>query len=601
MSTQHFTYYFIISFLLLFAGCSKNISPTNAAQAASSLVWNIESINNLLPFAPQNTPFIMASTHGFEHHNGISENIAKPVLNAILTEFPEINTKINNSLNTNYNTDNDNSAQILHQIILAQFNNYLHLIQNYPQEAHKWGLHPNGHHDYIFYISNDIPTLKFTAENAQTLKSYLNSHGIISNLANSKPFNKFISIKEYEINGELWTIYDLTKIICHEQDSNSDFEPLCRQAPDIHHYAAAIAIHYGNDNIVTTAFMMDNHDAILPELLKTAEAPVTPAMLPSVTKDIHHFTIIKTSPLNDLIHRKLTQILRPEAFQKDYITNVVTPFKTLATQYHSIEFQTRMNNNQIILDTNFKAADLEQLTNLKDVTTGTRPFSNNIQTGIQISANLHKIYSIFSQRAEKYFGKRQNINNLSIKFSLIKSYIKLIDAVNIEIKHFFPGNDNIEFDGKISLYGKNIHSIVQKAYGMMGNDQMPELNTPRPMQIIDTSEMFSAPLNEVLKESEYSTASSSYDLNEASPVTNSNTMIHLIVKTPILKTIQSRYHVLNPSQKLCQTMNFSEETCTAVPSRLLELFDDNAGFELKYGSNETAETLQMQYNFSLKQ
>lgn len=587
-----FTVQHLISIFLAIstvAGCAKQTAPENAAQAAIQ-TWSQESVNHLLDYAPYDSPFILSSTHHYNAQTGMLENAAKPVLNAILQQFSDIDAQINESIQRKSDTNDGKIAQILK----SELDNVVHLARNFTEDAPGWGLHSNGHDDYIVYISHNAPVLKFSAEDVEVFRSRIQTQSAFQKLTASEA-NTEISVKEIAFNDELWTIYDMTPIVCHKynQGGNSIYEPVCQRAVDEHHYAEAIAMHFGKDNIVTTALLLDDNDAILPALLKKADAPLTASMLKDMA-DVHHFTRIKTAPLAELAIDRFSRMHQPQIMANRNIANAVQMARNLSIEFPSAEFRTHLNGNEVIIDSQIEVSDREQITNYRTMAMGTFEFSPDLQAGLQLSVNLHKTADLLYQHAKKYPFLKQ----ISQSIGKLRSNTRTIDALHLEIKQLVFGQDRIDFDGKLAMYGSEIQNLVEDAYAMMGAENLPEHDMPRPQQMLDMSEMLSAPLNEVLRESEYTIASSSYDLNTQSAVTNPSRMLDFVARKPIFKLILSKYNPFKSFPKTCETAGISEDTCDKLPMRFLDLFDENAGIQMRIESTETA--LKIQTRISLQ-
>ncbi len=601
MSVHQLLYVFILGLVLLISGCSKQESPNNAANAAANFTWSPESINNLLPYVPWNTPFLMASTHNFDSSNGVAESIAKPVLTALLSQFTDVDSKIEEAIQNRIDKNNGDKTGKMQKVIKTELNNTIHLLRNFRADAQTWGLHADGRDDFIIYITQSTPVMKFTTENVETFKKRMNTNGIFAKLATPDILAEVLQVKELNFNNDTWTVYDITPILCYDynQGRNSELEPVCKRSADEHHYAAAVAIHYGKDNIVTTTLLLDAKDSVLPQLLNKASEPMTTAMLPINSGNIHDFTCMKSAPLTELVIGRLTQMVQPQAMEDEELSKSINAMRTWSNQYPSANILTLLNGKEIIFETQLEVADHDSISAIHNMTTGTREFSPDIIAGLQISANLQKLSEILLQKLNDADKNNRKVSQMSQNLDELKSFITPVDAIHLEIKKLIFSKDNIEFDGKFSLYGNDIKSLTDTVYSMFGASG-PALNTPGTFRLIDTSEMFSSPINEVLKESEYAVASPSYDLNVRSAVTGPDTLLDLIIKVPAVKIILSRYNIFYHNRGICHSINISDDACDKLPARFLDLFDDKAGMEITASSTEKVITYQVRYDFSVK-
>ena len=146
---------------VVFCSCNKgsSLEPENAAD--NQAAWK-ESVNGLLDYVPENTPILIASTHNFEIDNGLDAMILGPFVRSFRKTFTE------ESLVTERLCSNES-----HEVECAFFkalHSFGDLAADYSGQAKSWGLHENGHDDFVFYMNGTLPVIKFTTEDSAVFR-----------------------------------------------------------------------------------------------------------------------------------------------------------------------------------------------------------------------------------------------------------------------------------------------------------------------------------------------------------------------------------------------------------------------------------------------
>ena len=186
--------------LMTFTGCKKT-NPLNN----TSCDWRKEDINALIPFVPADTPVFLATTRQINMQDDIYATSFKRItyrtdtLKYVARKMAMDDVIFYKMKDAPLSHDKVRSALTALDL---NFSTMLHdILMDYENKAQDIGLNPN-HYDAVFFLNGTRPIFKFSADDGQKLKSWLQKEL-------DSPMNYSISYKNVKSSTNEWTIFTI--------------------------------------------------------------------------------------------------------------------------------------------------------------------------------------------------------------------------------------------------------------------------------------------------------------------------------------------------------------------------------------------------------
>ena len=161
---------------LFFApACKKNDSANTgtAAHAIEEENWVVADVNGLLPYVPENTPMILASTRELDMGNPLLKTTTDAFFKSVITSGDQLIAQLDElkKKNPNFRSSSIESMEVL----THAYTQFKPILENYAQGAPLLGLNEHGHIDFVAYIDGIQPVVKLTLKDSKKFETQVKS------------------------------------------------------------------------------------------------------------------------------------------------------------------------------------------------------------------------------------------------------------------------------------------------------------------------------------------------------------------------------------------------------------------------------------------
>ncbi|MBQ9816507.1 MAG: hypothetical protein IJM59_03415 [Proteobacteria bacterium] len=597
---------------VVFCSCNKasSLGPQNVADIQAE--WN-NTVNSLLDYVPENTPVLIASTHHFDAGNGLAAMVLGPFVRSFRNTFTETNAVIERACS-------DEPSVCM---VLKGLRSFGDLAADYSGQAKSWGLHENGHDDFVFYMNGMLPVMKFTTEDSAAFRTRL-WQGIGVDTSNPDAYD--LLGKRIEVGENPWFVLDLTEELCGS-DGDLRHDWVCRNYGQPQHYGIAVAAHYGLDGVVTYVFLADADESVLPGCLKHAVNPVKSTRFAGLKKDVLALGYFDHVKMADLMKSRMAswsgQIQEGAGDSDDddidtyYFREMSQMLSKFSEEYPHSEYFLKLNGTRLGMHYSLQFSDTNRLNQIQQLKVPMDRFSNQNIAGFRIGIKTAKVLSMLTeyiQRAEqnsddKDRGRRVLATELYHLLSdpPMDVFIPRLEGLIFELGKLHFGEDRIDAEGKIDVWGSELPVVVGELYDMFSTYQsVPEIGTSRDFGMMDLSGVFSGAIRERMTENHYILSTASYENAKQDNVDE-----HLFAELRVTRLFGDAFadrvkHARRAKGILRDLCGFTGEEydgagCLSYPSRFLGMMDDASEFDVLFGTDNLGITVDSELDLRFRE
>lgn len=300
--------------LVFAAGCkNKGAVDTGVAQAVNEDKWVIADVNGLLPYVPENTPMVLASTRQLDMDNLALKNIYSMLSKSIVNSLKNIETKFEAKKQARPNAKGVAEYEGVMQIYTV----LKPLLENEGQGALLWGLDEKAHVDFIAYVDGVNPVAKISLkDNVKFETKILELIAVTKKVLPAK--YALPDMTERKVEDETFRIISLKPYV-------DNTHGVCVLCDDAHksYLPSNLVIHIGKKT-ATFALLEDSFDdAALKRIVSPAAAPLKKEAFGKIDADM----LLTGYVNNQAAYRSL---LQPQF--KPFLTDIIGSELTAACE-----------------------------------------------------------------------------------------------------------------------------------------------------------------------------------------------------------------------------------------------------------------------------
>ncbi len=299
----------ILAASLLFgvAGCKKDApkSQEEVTQKLQALVdgkWDKSEVNALLPFVPEDSPLVFASTREFDMNH--------PVIKKLFGMSKTVVDEMDNLLKESIKGIDDESAKFVNQMM----SDMKALVSDYSKASKDFGLNPE-HCDSIVYVDGRLLVAKLTVDDSAKLRAKID--GYMKQIPT-------VEVKEVKAGDDTFVEYGV------------------KDKKDV-----ALHINYGK-NVATFVLLADlNNTAELARTLKIADKQLLKSKLGKISSDVAAIGFINNeSVVEKLLASKEARELVKDAVGGDLAPECDSEIKAIVADYPRLNFVYRIRSDK---------------------------------------------------------------------------------------------------------------------------------------------------------------------------------------------------------------------------------------------------------------
>ena len=404
-----------VGMIFTFGACKRSGGAGVTAQGLTSS-WNIDDVNSLLAYVPEDAPIVIASTRNFSIDSPAVKTLLERSINVYEKGFEAIGK-----------TAGDTDKKAL-DAMKGSFASVFALIKNYAAESANWGLQANGHQDSVFYVSGDSVVGHSTVVDGDKFKVKMNE--LLSGLTVAGETKAF-KVKEIGSGDNAWTLFQPDTVA----DVNS---PL-----------PSFAFHYGK-NLVTFTIVNGEPDVnTLAALTKPVAKAISKDALGKIGNDDMTVGFVDGVKLIDLLKVPSVAVLY-QAAGVDISDVCVTDFKALTSNFPKVKLSARILNDGVLEENATLVfadkADLKKLQNLHSQTVSLK--SANTLANIALNVQLDKAIPFLSDLGKAMDAKKykcealQRMTAQTLSFQEmaadpdVTKYASAVSSINVVLDAF---------------------------------------------------------------------------------------------------------------------------------------------------------------------